>query len=124
MEQEPTPNRNLGQQWHQLAMFHTADHLVHNVEHGDVFAYKDHAQMWKRKLDEARSFGWHDLHDSIANEGVKEPVSMRAPEPKLGTGEMLLNGHHRAISAYTHDPKMLVPVQYQESYSEMEREYK
>lgn len=106
-----------GPQFQQLAMFHTAGELRHNVTPLDAWQHKSPQAMWDHKLEQAKSWsadlgqrqtpGATTLHASIAAGGVRQPVElMHSP-----TGTVrLMEGHHRVAAAFAHDPKSLIPV--------------
>lgn len=62
--------------------------------------------MWQTKLDESHD---EDLYDSIASEGVHEPVTIQ----NYGKNKTrVLNGHHRIAAAYDINPDMEIPVEH------------
>lgn len=110
----------------QLFMFAPASQLADpkQVVHNDVTAYSVNrgvreesaqAQVSKRKLKEAKFSG---LHDSIAREGVREPVEMGPGNYSPPRGSFrgardkpkLYNGHHRVFAANDINPRMEIPV--------------
>jgi hypothetical protein len=64
--------------------------------------------MWQNKLEESSD---DDLYDSIASEGVHEPI----PIQHYGKNKTrLAGGHHRVASAYDINPDMEIPVEHEE----------
>lgn len=113
-------NSNLGQQWQQLAMFHTPRELQdsNNFRHVDRGAYSSDAQMWRAKLQEAQVPGGiarphgSGVYDSIAKEGFKGTLPLSHDEP---TRLSLADGHHRVAAAAAINPDMLIPVEHYSS---------
>jgi hypothetical protein len=68
-------------------------------------------EMWDAKLAESKSDpmdGTGSLYDSIATEGVAEPVVLHGHWP------VIIGGHHRIAAAFDIDPSMQVPVVWDE----------
>lgn len=108
----------------QLPMFLTAKEIKDNYYPlpGDfISATETREDLWKRKAQESREGSPGDarkkttketLADSIAREGVRNPVTL-GMEPNRGMGAdkpFVYGGHHRVATAAQINPNMLVPV--------------
>ena len=95
--------------------------LGHGRHHGTLEG------MWSNKLDTAKMKDYNEeligssLYDSIASEGVKEPVQVTRTAADFGEGtirahlrnqDVLFDGHHRVATAANIDPNMEVPVEH------------
>lgn len=87
----------------QLAMYMTAKEL-HDLPMMDIPEYGTKKDLIAEKLGDNLATG---LHDSIKKKGVQEPVTVLNDD-----GQHLYDGHHRVVSAYNINPKMLVPVEH------------
>lgn len=65
--------------------------------------------MWAEKLDESKSGNREGLHESIAKEGVLEPVKIKHDD---GAESHIADGHHRVAAANDINPDMEVPVEH------------
>ena len=65
--------------------------------------------MWSEKLDESKSGNREGLHESIAKEGVLEPVKIKHDD---GAESHIADGHHRVAAANDINPDMEVPVEH------------
>lgn len=123
-----------GSQFVQLPMFMRAGDLTdpHKVVHADsssdAVKDRDVESLQFVKLGESKAPGTHEdtwdrgragpsLHESIAAEGVKEPVTMTYDREdwrtQSGPRRLMLNdGHHRAFAAADINPDMEIPVTY------------
>lgn len=115
---------NLSGQFQQLPMFVQAKHLV-DQSVGKVNFYDDSGppdKAWDKKLRESTQptnhpgrVGDGSIAQDIAAQGIKNPVRLYGGPEKvsethtLPTG-MIMDGHHRAISAHHADPNTEVPV--------------
>jgi len=117
----------------QLRMFIPAKELMEHTPLDTVGANTFHEAhgMLARKRDKIRTntthSGYVGLGQSIAKEGVKEPVELRrisgvydrstqrrvSPEHESWA---VSDGHSRVIAAYDANPNMEVPVIYQKPY--------
>lgn len=114
------------------SLFMTAHELFHEVPSGDAFGFTlaEVADLALQKLEEARTgdeyttkfpalLGDDSLYDSIAKNGVIEPVVLahkgfvveRMPEHHKGKA-FIHNGNHRVVAAYHIDPTMSIPIYY------------
>lgn len=108
----------------QLAMFIPAKDLITATPNEGDFEWDNRGdletedQLWGRKLKESQNRHWNvarghktlwegqGLHESIASEGVREPVRIM----HVGNDVSVLQGHHRIAAAHDVDPEMLIPV--------------
>ena len=102
-------------QFSQLDMWKPAHELLHGVTPGDADAGTDVSKMWnvRRAHNAMGSLLKTEDHvspESVAREGVKVPVVVYHPD---GGKPVLQDGHHRAVAAYDHNPKTLVPVEHE-----------
>lgn len=112
-----------GTQFQQLPMFMTAGEIKDTVRPGDAEGYDSESDMWSAKTDESHVEGSSvdhsapnrsgalSLADSVAREGVREPVGIFHEDD----GPMLGDGHHRVATAYAQGPGRYVPVEHHES---------
>lgn len=83
------------------------------------------AELWDRKFDETHEKDhtgdeyWADdnnapsLHDSVRDEGVRNPISLQFPDRVGSQGKpQVLGGHHRLVVAEAYRPDDLVPVEH------------
>ena len=116
-------------QGEQLRMFVPAKELMEHTPLDTVGANTFHEAhgMLGRKRDKIKTntthSGYKDIGQSIAKEGVKEPIELRRirgvydhetqrrvnPEHESWA---VMDGHHRTIAAYDANPDMEVPVIY------------
>jgi hypothetical protein len=78
------------------------NHGLSSADEGNV--RRSRKNVMQRKRREAKKSG---LHDSIKEQGVREPVELY--RDFRGQHE-LVNGHHRVAAAMSIDPNMLIPV--------------
>lgn len=96
----------------QLKMFMSPREIVRQFRPGDAPSGPERAQLFSRKLAEARASG---LHHSVAEEGVRQPID-------LAHGEgVVLEGHHRLVSAMDTAPDRLIPVLHHETFKTYHR---
>jgi hypothetical protein len=115
----------------QLGMLYPAGHLADPEKVDSYHALYDpgatHESVRAKKINEAKTGPEHDswvmsrkameegrtLRDSIAQKGVREPVTLIHPErSRPGGRPMLEEGHHRVFTAHDLDPRMEVPVRW------------
>lgn len=101
-----------GAQFEQLPMFMSAREIHDHIPPGDLINAGDTPEdLYARKLRQAKTYRYNDdggktLHESIAVEGVKEPVTIWSHHGFLRLGE----GHHRVAVGMGTDPDRLLPV--------------
>lgn len=85
-----------------------------------MYEGKPTTYIFDRKLEESKTQGPEggikghgpSLRDSIEKEGIHTPVKVMTNGERVDG--VLMNGHHRAVSAYDIDPDYPVPVEYRE----------
>lgn len=88
-----------------------AHELMSGIGHFlDSVAYDNETQMWDQKLSQSIDRG---VADSVAQEGVREPVTVGMERDGSVT---MLDGHHRLATALAINPDMRVPVDFDDSY--------
>lgn len=112
-----------GPQFHQLAMFHTADELKNNVTPLDAWQHASPAAMWDHKLQQNQTWAADlsqraegtgpTMHESIGQQGVHTPVELMH---SASGNTRLTEGHHRVASAFAHNPQSLIPVLHHEQF--------
>ncbi len=101
---------------------HTEEPDVHDEEF--VPGRAEHERpVWQRKLSESQKISpggafsgmakdGPSLHDDIGQHGVRDPVLLEPRERAHPFSPRVLDGQHRLISAFHHDPQMRVPVEW------------
>lgn len=95
---------------YQMKLFMQAKELMNipAADNGFMPMSTDLDGITEHKLAESRG----PLYDSIKEEGVLTPVSLVSPSWK---NEILMNGHHRVVSAHHINPEMYIPVEYKDT---------
>lgn len=111
----------------QLPMFLTAQEIKDNFQPlpGDYINSETTPELWKRKAQEGSAGSPADarkattketLRDSIAKNGVVNPVTLGMNTHPGYTAPFVFGGHHRVATAAEVNPNMLIPVTNAESF--------
>ena len=126
-----------GPQFHQLPMFMTPREIMSKYSpldgdredvvddwDADVEEHRPETdeELWERKFDETHEKdehgefdGWSaekSLHDSVRDEGVRNPVSLQFPGMTVTGKPQILGGHHRLVVAEAYRPDDPIPVEH------------